>query len=181
MAQKAALSHVDAPYFSEMWLTLLALMGVIYRERGKWVWVIAIATTVWIHALFNCQELFAASVPHKRVVEHNNLYTCLNQQHRKHFGQAQESPATIHPISTLFGEDTDTQSGEVFRRGLIKVNQFPGITEGLKLFFKELQWKPTGPPFVEEDITVDKVKAGFKIWKERTSKSPSGLHLGLYK
>eukprot|EP00957_Ditylum_brightwellii_P165837 12626060-Ditylum_brightwellii.AAC.1 len=52
-AQKAALSHVDIPDFSEMWLSLLAYMGVIYRERGKWMWVIAIATTVWIHALFN--------------------------------------------------------------------------------------------------------------------------------
>ena len=44
-----------------------------------------------------------------------------------------------------------------------------------------MQQKPTIPPFVEVDITVDKVKAGFKIWKERTSTSPSGQHLGLYK
>eukprot|EP00957_Ditylum_brightwellii_P138190 10534513-Ditylum_brightwellii.AAC.2 len=71
-AQKAALSHVDVPDFSEMWLSLLALMGVIYRVRGKWVWVIAIATMVWIHALFNYQELFATNVPHKQVVEHDN-------------------------------------------------------------------------------------------------------------
>eukprot|EP00957_Ditylum_brightwellii_P085219 6480412-Ditylum_brightwellii.AAC.1 len=119
-AQKAALSHVDIPDFSKMRLSLFALMGVIYSERGKWVWVIAVATTVWIHALVDYQELFATNVLHKQVVEHDNLYTCLHQQHRKHFEQAQGSPATIHPISTLFGEDIDTQFGEVFRRGLIK-------------------------------------------------------------
>eukprot|EP00957_Ditylum_brightwellii_P008816 668603-Ditylum_brightwellii.AAC.1 len=34
-AQKAALSHVDVPNFSEMCLSLLALMGVIYSMRGK--------------------------------------------------------------------------------------------------------------------------------------------------
>eukprot|EP00957_Ditylum_brightwellii_P026536 2007476-Ditylum_brightwellii.AAC.1 len=112
MAQKAALSHVNAPDFSEMWLSLLALIGVIYRDRGKWVRVIAIATIVWIHAPFDYQELFATNVPHKQVVENNNMYTYLHQQHQKHFGQAQGSPATIHPISTIFGEDTETQFEE---------------------------------------------------------------------
>eukprot|EP00957_Ditylum_brightwellii_P191558 14584919-Ditylum_brightwellii.AAC.1 len=64
MAQKASLSHVDIPDFSKIWLSLLALMGVICRTRGKWLWIIAIATMVWIHALFDYQELFATNVPH---------------------------------------------------------------------------------------------------------------------
>eukprot|EP00957_Ditylum_brightwellii_P115548 8813168-Ditylum_brightwellii.AAC.1 len=46
VAQKAAQSHVDILDLSEMWLLILALIGTIYRTRGKWVWVIAITTTV---------------------------------------------------------------------------------------------------------------------------------------
>eukprot|EP00957_Ditylum_brightwellii_P178788 13618898-Ditylum_brightwellii.AAC.1 len=91
------------------------------------------------------------------------MYTCLHHQHRTHFGQAQGSPATEHPISKLFGEDTNTQFGEVFQQGL------------------ELQCNPSSPSYVDNGITVAEVKAGFKIWKEWTSTSLPGWHLGLYK
>eukprot|EP00957_Ditylum_brightwellii_P196377 14961964-Ditylum_brightwellii.AAC.1 len=109
------------------------------------------------------------------------MYKCLHQEHRSHFCQAQGSPATEHSISTLFGKDTDTQFSEVFQHGFVKVHHFPGITEGLQLLFKELQQKPTSPPYIDNEILVEEVKRGFRIWKQRTSTSPSGRHLGLYK
>eukprot|EP00957_Ditylum_brightwellii_P210579 15365132-Ditylum_brightwellii.AAC.1 len=113
-AQKAALSHVDVPDFSEMWLALFAMMGIICSTRGKWGWILVFTITAWIHALFNYHKLFATNVPHKRVVEHDKMHKCLHHKHRTHFGQAQRSPATEQPISTLFGKDTDSQFSEVF-------------------------------------------------------------------
>eukprot|EP00957_Ditylum_brightwellii_P154749 11778267-Ditylum_brightwellii.AAC.1 len=83
------------------------MMGVIYSTRRRWGWIFVFTITAWIHVLFNYHKLFATNVPCKRVVEHDKMYKCLHHEHRTHFGQAQGSPATEHPISTLFVKDTD--------------------------------------------------------------------------
>eukprot|EP00957_Ditylum_brightwellii_P144064 10976972-Ditylum_brightwellii.AAC.1 len=87
----------------------------------------------------------------------------------------------VHPASTLFGSDTDTQFGTVFNQGLIKVEGFLGISDIQKDFFNKLQPTAAGPTLVDKENTTAHVKKGYKIWKEQTSTSPSGRHLGLYK
>jgi hypothetical protein len=46
---------------------------------------------------------------------------------------------------------------------------------------QELTPKPTDPPEIPIEITADNIAQGYKIWRESTETSPSGLHLSLYK
>eukprot|EP00957_Ditylum_brightwellii_P174636 13297531-Ditylum_brightwellii.AAC.1 len=107
-------------------------------------------------------------------MEQDTLNHHLYQEHEKHYSQAQGSPGMVHPISTLLGPDTNMQFGEVFSRGLVNIDKFPGIKQLQKIFFKDLQHTHNNPPYLEGEMTVESVPEGFKIWKERTSTSPSG-------
>eukprot|EP00957_Ditylum_brightwellii_P084097 6393568-Ditylum_brightwellii.AAC.1 len=51
----------------------------------------------------------------------------------------------------------------------------------MKQFHKELSPPPYDLPPVDTHFTAQNVRDGFQIWKERTSTSPMGQHLGLYK
>eukprot|EP00957_Ditylum_brightwellii_P005320 406032-Ditylum_brightwellii.AAC.1 len=75
---------------------------------------------------------------HRRVEEQEALSYHLHREYIDHFGRSQGTPGTVHPISILFGQDTNTQFGEEFSRGLVKVQQFPGITSILQHYFQEL-------------------------------------------
>eukprot|EP00957_Ditylum_brightwellii_P014744 1111938-Ditylum_brightwellii.AAC.1 len=51
----------------------------------------------------------------------------------------------------------------------------------MQQILQELLPKPMDPPQIDVHITPDQIMQGFKIWKEQTLTSPSGLHLSLYK
>eukprot|EP00957_Ditylum_brightwellii_P085759 6524230-Ditylum_brightwellii.AAC.1 len=51
----------------------------------------------------------------------------------------------------------------------------------MQQILQELSPKPTDPPPIDVYITPEQIMRGFKIWKEQTLTSPSGLHLSLYK
>eukprot|EP00957_Ditylum_brightwellii_P035579 2697306-Ditylum_brightwellii.AAC.1 len=64
----------------------------------------------------------------------------------------------VHPISILLGLDTNTQFGEVFGRGLVNIDKFPGITQLQKIFFKDLQHTHSNPPYLEGEMTAKSVQ-----------------------
>ena len=51
----------------------------------------------------------------------------------------------------------------------------------MRTLLANLQPKLLDPPEINTEITLENVKTGFRIWKERTSTSPSGRKLPLYK
>eukprot|EP00957_Ditylum_brightwellii_P104472 7958715-Ditylum_brightwellii.AAC.1 len=85
------------------------------------------------------------------------------------------------PLSTLFGEYTETEFSDNFRQGKVDIDSIEGIIPLAKMIFNELKPKPTDPPKIDIRITPDNLQQGFKIWKELTTASPMGQHLGLYK
>eukprot|EP00957_Ditylum_brightwellii_P199972 15244279-Ditylum_brightwellii.AAC.1 len=81
----------------------------------------------------------------------------------------------------LFGEDLTTQFAMAFINGQVDVAKYHGIPKELQHILHELSPKPTDPPQIDVYITPDQIMRGFKIWKEQTLTSPSGLHLSSYK
>ena len=62
--------------------------------------------------------------------------------------------------------------------GEIPINNID-TTEAAKDILLYLTRKQATP--IPKDVTMHDMKQGFKKWKEETSTSPSGRHLGIYK
>lgn len=70
--------------------------------------------------------------------------------------------------------------GAKFRKGELNIEELK-IDEMTKEFLKELQMTPNNPLTISTAITERNVKKNYKNWKERTSTSPQGRHLSMFK
>ena len=103
------------------------------------------------------------------------------ERNKRHLNQAQETPCTIEPLQSLLGLDSRTPFGNSVLEGTVDLTQLP-LTNLQKLYFKEM--KKTEKPLlnkVKNKISLDEMTYAFTKWKERTTTSPSGRHLGHYK
>ena len=95
--------------------------------------------------------------------------------------QANNTPLATKDVISRFGLATDTKHSLQFRQGNSSELEF-WTDPKIKSFMKCLQPNPVqDPPQIDTTITVSQVIDGIKIWKERTSTSPSGRTLPLYK
>jgi hypothetical protein len=93
-----------------------------------------------------------------------------------HFGQAHGTPFTREPLTKLNWEATSIDAREVIN-GVIPItllneNQFAGK------IINYIAKRDTLPP-INTYLTAEQVGRGFRKWRESTSTSPSGCHLGL--
>ena len=121
-----------------------------------------------------CTEWRLVDIP-SEVLNH------LQQRNRKHFSQALGTPFTVPPLSTDFGF---TGTGESAQQALSGQYIYPGenATTALRLLLDHLKQtaemeNQASHPTISEDAFSGKLK----VWRESTSTSPSGLHLGHYK
>jgi hypothetical protein len=108
-----------------------------------------------------------------RILEHN----------KEHFKQPHETPFFDSRLLGLINDAADNDISEDILDGNpveISLEDFPEVQD-----FVEAMARPTS---IQDDgeripytITREDVKQGFQKWKERTSTSPSGRHLGHYK
>jgi hypothetical protein len=112
---------------------------------------------------------------HTRIQTKSELDAALLQRNIDHFRQAQGTPFTTSSICEYLGDDGCNQNTiEIF-----KGNVSPNLPKFVKLLlqqFKKTDHKPIDIPFTFEDMCK-----GFLKWRERTTTSPSGKHLGIYK
>ena len=117
--------------------------------------------------------------PH-RITDKHELENELIQYHKTHFSQATQTPFAQADVFQRFGYAADTDYATDFYQGdPTELNKLPDGK--VKKFLTNLQPTAGDPPKINTIITVDNVKQGFKIWTERTSTSPSGRKLPLYK
>ena len=90
------------------------------------------------------------------------------EQLSKHFTQASETP--LAQDGAVYSIPHKTQPQHLLQLGL------PDTTEGLQKFFL----RHTKTPDIVGTITREDFTQGIKKWKEQTSTSPSGRHLGHY-
>ena len=103
----------------------------------------------------------------------------LTERNRRHFGQAAGSPFTIPPLSTQLGYDAQSETAEQILRGEYRDE---GTDSNVQLLLQYLNFTAdTEQLQVEASISEAEFCGKIRAWRESTSTSPSGLHLGHYK
>jgi len=110
-----------------------------------------------------------------RAIESHLIQYCQN-----HFKTPQGTPYTIPPLAPLLNYDSLTPFGQQITQGTAKLDELP-ISHHTKLLLQhQSTWIPaTYPRF--HTLPFEALLDGFRKWPERTSTSPSGRHLGIYK
>jgi hypothetical protein len=111
-----------------------------------------------------------------RVHDHKNLQAYLQQRNQNHFGQAHGTPFTVPPLDKL---DWGAQSShaEQLLNGIIP-DDLKSENEYVMAVLKYIAERQQLPE-IETYQSPDEIAQGFRKWKESTSTSPSGCHLGL--
>ncbi len=97
----------------------------------------------------------------------------------QHFGQAQVTPFGSGPLAALLG----LTGCNAFANDVLEGNPLPPEVDddpGVRALLTAMQ-RPADMPEVSASITYDDVFNGFRKWRESTSTSPSGRHLGMYR
>jgi hypothetical protein len=103
------------------------------------------------------------------------MYLKARNQH--HFGQAQGTPFTVAPLAELITWEADTTTAELILKGEYTNDELDDITQLLLKHCESAAPPGTIPPL----LTLDDFVGKLRIWREQTSTSPSGRHLGHYK
>jgi hypothetical protein len=103
----------------------------------------------------------------------------LQQRNQRHFGQAKGSPFTVPPLLQEIGYRGDGPSVEQILNG---TNDATGLDSNFALLLQHLkQTEEMAALDAHPTITEQEYIGKLRVWKESTSTSPSGLHLGHYK
>ena len=101
----------------------------------------------------------------------------LLEHNKKHFGQARGTFPTIPPFSDLVDWSATTPAADLILQGDFDDE---AITDAGKLLIEQLE-STTALNSISAHITEDEWTGKIKTWREATSTSPSGLHLGHHK
>ena len=120
----------------------------------------------------NCTEWQIVDIP-------TEIVSNLQRRNKTHFGQAQGTPFTVPPLSIALqftGEGPGTDdllSGEW---------EIPGLDDNVKLLLQHLKMSDEMANIASTATISDADFTGkLRVWKESTTTSPSGSHLGHYK
>ena len=111
----------------------------------------------------------------------SEIVSNLQRRNRLHFGQAHGTPFTVSPLKKRLGFSGYSEHADnISQRGS---EDYPSLDENvkllldhLKLLMEEMADHPSYPTITDEEF-VGKLK----VWKETTTTSPSGAHLGHHK
>jgi len=114
------------------------------------------------------------------IIDRDELDDTLLEYSRNHFAKAHGSPFTVEPLNRFLQYDGLTPLGNQILHGRADLNQLQ-INEPTRAILTHLKTKlPANerrPHPLDYGILID----GIKKWPERTTTSPSGRHLGIYK
>ena len=102
-------------------------------------------------------------------------------RNRRHFGQAREMPFTSPPLSNDCGYCTDTLEAQALLEGTYDPARIEDPSVLLLLLYHMQQIQYLVDQKLASTITPDEFKGKLKAWRESTSTSPLGQHLGHYK
>jgi hypothetical protein len=116
-----------------------------------------------------------------RIFDQNQITETIIERNQNHFGQAHGTPFTVSPLVNWAGYHGTSESADALLRGELPPDELEQCTEGAQAVLAALQQEIAAPNSVDTRITADDLQSGFKKWRESTSTSPSGQHLGYYK
>ena len=115
-----------------------------------------------------------------RVTQKKDLEETLLAHHKQHFSQAADTPFAQPEVLQRFGIAADTEYAIAFRQG--DNREFTQWKDSFtRNFLEYIQPAPNDPPKIDAKLDVEHVKTGFRIWSKKTTTSPAGRVLPLYK
>jgi hypothetical protein len=110
------------------------------------------------------------------VHEQTELQDFLQKRNITHFGQAHGTPFTMEPLNKINWSADSIEAVEILN-GSIPLSMVSNDAYTMKV----LQYIANREklPQIDTHLTPSQVSNGFKKWREDTSTSPSGCHLGL--
>lgn len=104
-----------------------------------------------------------------------DIETMLLERNRRHFGQAEGTPFTLPQVTAAVHYQGTGLAADMMLDGEAHIIN---ATAATKLFVDHLQRKTLSE--LPAEITEEEFLGKLKHWPEKTSTSPSGLHLGHY-
>jgi hypothetical protein len=101
----------------------------------------------------------------------------LRLRNRLHFGQAQGTPFTIHPLRELVDWEASSKTTELILEGDYSSTELNKIEN---LFLQHCK-RSSLLDSITDEITEAQFVSRMKSWRESTTTSPSGIDLGHYK
>ena len=114
------------------------------------------------------------------VYDPQQLKDLILSQHRKHFSQAHGITFTHKPLCSLINDDCTSEYAQQILSGTAQIDDLP-IDKYTKAFLQHLKSKMTPNKSHSHPMDPKLLIQGFKKWPERTTTSPLGRHLGIYK
>jgi hypothetical protein len=121
------------------------------------------------HVIIKHQDTF------RRIDNTEELENVLHHHFASHFHQATGTPFTEEPLYSTFGYSGVNENTQKLLKGELTTNAF---SVEMQNFLKQFA---RSRDTLSEQFPTDDIIKGFKKWKEKTTTSPSGLHLGIYK
>lgn len=110
------------------------------------------------------------------IQDQHEINDLLIERNLKHFSQADGTPFTSTPLTTLLGRYGTNRNCAQILDGKLDVDKIE-LTDAVKTLLRAIKRiAPAGS--VDCHISADDIRRGYKRWRESTSTSPSGLHLG---
>ncbi|KAL7555990.1 hypothetical protein ACA910_006139 [Epithemia clementina (nom. ined.)] len=110
----------------------------------------------------------------KLVIEQDQITQCLIHRNNAHFGQANGMPFTEQPLLNTIGRNAEHGLTSIL--AALQQEHNSDATNALLQHLHDYTL-----PQVSCSFSGEELKRSFKVWREATSTSPHGTHLGLYK
>jgi hypothetical protein len=108
--------------------------------------------------------------------DHDELQSFIQHRNIKHFGQAHGTPFTVPPLDKIQWQADSIEAQEIINGSVpIEFLSENPYTERILQYIAKRDTLPT----IDTMISAEQVSRGFRKWRENTSTSPSGCHLGL--
>jgi len=113
------------------------------------------------------------------IMDSEEMDVTLLDYSRQHFATAQGTPFTVEPLQHLLQYDGLTPFGTRVLQGKAQLDELP-VAESTKALLQHLKSKNPADEQLHP-LIYDELQEGIKKWPEKTTTSPSGRHLGIYK
>eukprot|EP00957_Ditylum_brightwellii_P067440 5119007-Ditylum_brightwellii.AAC.1 len=158
---------------------LILGFGSLFHAQGQMQWWFTILFFTLMYHFVGWKVYLLPLVNFCHVALKEEMNNALFCQHVQHFSLTEGTLFTKPPLFS-FGQYAEQPNGKSFCDGSLNLDTLD-VDSYMLVFLKEIQRTPADPPEIDPTFTLKHVKDKYKNWAKKTSTSPEGRHLGLYK
>ena len=111
----------------------------------------------------------------KQIADRSPMEKALTERNLKHFSQADSTPFASYPLKQTFGPNGTNDTTRELLAGNLEASH-PHLTEATRAILDHLPL-PNTPP-IDHTMHIEEMMRSYSKWRESTSTSPAGDHLG---